>query len=855
MADPATEASLTSVINHLTSKNGDKNSWLKKISQQLDSKGASGDDPFGGFKIPKLTDIAKGLTFGLAPGLIKKSVSGMQIFMNSLNAMQVDDIGKSGAIIQLVDEYSDAMSNFADIPWMKALKGTFLLSTFSDVFIELTSELGSDENLKKIKPLSKFAKAFGEPLKLIGNALNSFGKINWITAWFGSKFLTKFVRALTDIAISFTGNKKGFESFGEILGKLNEALSKFARTFNGVQFGKLLKGSKVLERVILSLLSPAKAVSKNKQALERFGETLNSFAIPLTTFVTAFNDMKIFKMFIGVKVLGKIIEPLVVIAKAVSKNKSVFERFGETLSKVAEPLKAFGETFDKIGNSLIKASVSLLIVAGALALSAYSFKLFKDVEWPKVVAGVLALLGISTSLLILSKVSKDIIKAAAAIAIVAASLGIAALSFKLFGDTKWWDVLAGVGILAAIMGGLVAMGVLLSGPQMGLVLVAAAVMGIVSLAMIPFAMSLKLLSGVDWAGFDGIFTALAKLAAGVALLQFVIPGLIAGALALIPFALGLKILSSIDWNTFEGISESLKLLAEGVKEISFFNMIKAGYAMVPFAAGIVLLRIAVGKGKTLPTFLEKFNASTKDLNGESLISASKGILALSGALVAMAGSQVVSGVGTLIGKILRFGGDGPIEQLIKLAKHGYNLSILGMGVRDLANGLKTLAGFTSELDIFETLADKFKSLDALDPTGIKAFAEGINSLAIALTALSALDGQLSVLDQIPYDKLKSLSESIKPGAPLIQIVNGLKESEQSKETSMILQKGIRSNPPTVGAQLGKAGNIATTPMIIVNNNTGGNVTNNTSTSSNVNNNGSVNTPIITASGSGMFTNY
>jgi hypothetical protein len=266
----------------------------------------------------------------------------------------------------------------------------------------------------------------------------------------------------------------------------------------------------------------------------------------------------------------------------------------------------------------------------------------------------------------------------------------------------------------------------------------------------------------------------------------------------------------------------------------------------------MLLRIAVGKSAALPKFLETFKNSLKDLDGGSLISASKGILALSGALVAFAGSQVASGVGTLIGKILRFGSDSPIEQLIKLAKHGYNLSILGMGVRDLANGLKTLAGFTSELDIFETLGDKLKSLNALDPTGVKAFAESINSLVVALTALSALDGKLSVLDKIPFDKLKSLSESIKPGAPLIQIVNGLKESEQSKETAALLQKGIQSKPPTVGTQLGSAGSTAAAPVVIINNNNGGNVTNNSSTSSNVNNNGSVNTPIITASGSQMF---
>jgi hypothetical protein len=115
-----------------------------------------------------------------------------------------------------------------------------------------------------------------------------------------------------------------------------------------------------------------------------------------------------------------------------------------------------------------------------------------------------------------------------------------------------------------------------------------------------------------------------------------------------------------------------------------------------------------------------------------------------------------------------------------------------------------------------------------------------------------LDGKLNVLNSIPFDKLKSLSESIKPGAPLIQIVNGLKESEQSKETAVLLQKGIQSKPPTIGTQLGNAGTSAAAPVVIINNNNGGNVTNNSSTSSNVNNNGSVNTPIITASGSGMF---
>ena len=690
MADLTTAQALAQISAQLaSSKDG---GYLEKIADKLNARsGGNQNDPFAGFKIPQLTDIAKGLTFGLAPGLIKKSVAGMQIFMDSLNSMNIDDVQKSSKIIQLVDEYSDAMKNFGEIPWMKALKGTFLLQTFANRFKKIGAVLGSDQNINALIPFKRFAKAFGAPLKLIGDGLLSFAKIKWTSVFVGTIFLNKITTSLAKIGSVFVGNEQ------------------------------------------------------------------------------------------------------------------TFEKMGELMEKITEPLQAFGEAFKQIGNSLIKASVSVLIMAAALGLTAISLKQFAGVDFNAASKGVGIFTGIMVGLAALSTFKGPLMQAAASVGIAAALLGISAFSMKLFAGTDFDSAFKGVGLLAAIMGGLVAIGLLLSGPQIAFVAAAAGIMALVGVALIPFAYGLKMLSGIKWDMFDGIFTALSKLAAGAALLTLAIPGILATSVALIPFA-----------------------------------------------ASLMLLRIAVGKSAALPKFLETFKDSIKDLDGGSLISASKGILALSGALVAFAGSQVASGIGTLVGKILRFGSDSPIEQLIKLAKHGYNLSILGMGVRDLANGLKTLAGFTSELDILETLADRLKGFDSLDPTGIKAFAEGINMLVTALTALSQLDGKLNVLNSIPFDKLKSLSESIKPGAPLIQIVNGLKESEQSKETAVLLQKGIQSKPPTVGTQLGNAGSTAAAPVVIINNNNGGNVTNNSSTSSNVNNNGSVNTPIVTASGSGMF---
>jgi hypothetical protein len=713
--------------------------YLEKIADKLNAKKTGKNDPFAGFKIPQLTDIAKGLTFGLAPGLIKKSVSGMQIFMESLNAMNIEDVEKSSKIIELVSDYNYAVTNFGEIPWMKALKGTILLQTFTKRFAKIGEVLGSTENLAKLQPFRRFAKTFGEPLKLIGDSLLSFAKIKWSQVIISTMFLKKIMTSL--------------QSIGEV--------------------------------------------------------------------------------FVG--------------------NEQTFEKMGMVMEKLTEPLTAFGESFKQIGNTLVKAAVSLLIVAGALGLTAISLKQFAGVPWDDASKGLGVFTGMMIGLAGLSQLKGSLIKTAGALAGVAGVLALSAFSMKLFANTDFDAVWTGVKILGAIMGGLVAMGILLSGPQIAFVAAATGIMALVGVALIPFAYGIKLLSGIKWNMFDGIFTALAKLAAGTALLSLAIPGMLAFAIAGIPFALSMMVLSKVKWNSITASGAALTSLAEGVDKLSYFGMIKAAAGIVPFAASIAALRLAIAGNDKISKFFQTFSKSIKDLKGDSLMSASAGILALSGALVAFAGTQVVSGMGNLIGKILRFGSDSPIEQLVKLAKHGYNLSILGMGVRDLANGLKTLAGFTSTLDIFETLGDKFKGLDALDPTGVKAFAEGINMLVDALTALSQLDGALAVLDQIPYDKLKSLSESIKPGAPLIQIVNGLKESEQSKETAMLLQKGIASQPPTVGAQLGNAGTTATSPVVIINNNTGGNVTNNTSTSSNVNNNGSVNTPIITASGSMIFT--
>ena len=77
------------------------------------------------------------------------------------------------------------------------------------------------------------------------------------------------------------------------------------------------------------------------------------------------------------------------------------------------------------------------------------------------------------------------------------------------------------------------------------------------------------------------------------------------------------------------------------------------------------------------------------IDGMGLFQVAGGLLAVSGAMAAFAGASVLAGIGNFVGKLLNFGGDSPIDQVIKLGKYG-------PGVQAAATGLKELSGAMTE---------------------------------------------------------------------------------------------------------------------------------------------------------------
>lgn len=112
---------------------------------------------------------------------------------------------------------------------------------------------------------------------------------------------------------------------------------------------------------------------------------------------------------------------------------------------------------------------------------------------------------------------------------------------------------------------------------------------------------------------------------------------------------------------------------------------------------------AVGQGiKDLIDGLERMG----NISGDNLLGVAAGIVAISGAMIAFAASNVVAGLGNLVTGLLSIGQDTPIEQLIKIGE-------AGAGIEAAARGLQGLSESMSSFGNVDT--DKFeKAMDALD---------------------------------------------------------------------------------------------------------------------------------------------
>jgi hypothetical protein len=84
------------------------------------------------------------------------------------------------------------------------------------------------------------------------------------------------------------------------------------------------------------------------------------------------------------------------------------------------------------------------------------------------------------------------------------------------------------------------------------------------------------------------------------------------------------------------------------------------------------------------------------IDGDNLFKVGGGLLAVSAGLAAFGAANVVAGVGNLVSNLLSFGGDSPIDQLLKIADSGDGLMKAAEGLKAIAEAMKGLSAIDKD---------------------------------------------------------------------------------------------------------------------------------------------------------------
>jgi len=209
--------------------------------------------------------------------------------------------------------------------------------------------------------------------------------------------------------------------------------------------------------------------------------------------------------------------------------------FSKLSGAAGSGMSSFGDFLGKLGSTdAVKGASVLALLGGALALSAHGFKTFGEVSWEGMIKGTLALGGLMVLARFVGAATTEMVKGAAAIAILGAAMWVAGKGFKEFNDLNWEGIAKGVVALAAFGVAAGVMGTFLPAILLGSVAIAALGASLVvfgagaylaAKAAEVFAGALKTIGEVDGLNLIAIGGGLAAIGAGMIVFT---AGMIAG---------------------------------------------------------------------------------------------------------------------------------------------------------------------------------------------------------------------------------------------------------------------------------------------------------------------------------------
>lgn len=306
---------------------------------------------------------------------------------------------------------------------------------------------------------------------------------------------------------------------------------------------------------------------------------------------------------------------------------------------LAEGIKKFGEVSMK---DILKFGAALAVIGLAITGFMYALSMTGDPSLTQFVGAAASLLILGGAIFMLSKIkvdTKSLLKMSLAMFIVGAALIPFAYAAQMMLGVDWGSVLIGVGILALIMGGLVLIGVMLSGPQIIALLIAAAALAIVGLAllafgysMVLFAQATQMMQGMEFGwlldmGLNLILAAPMLLLGGL-MGALAAPLLLITALGVAAIAAAGILVSQVDWSSFQTMGDALMgvipaLIGFGFAGLMFINPILMLGMLMMIGTLAGLAAVMVPLAETLPAAADGLDRMADGL--ERLMSAANSL--------------------------------------------------------------------------------------------------------------------------------------------------------------------------------------------------------------------------------------
>lgn len=520
-----------------------------------------------------------------------------------------------------------------------------------------------------------------------------------------AKALGSFIGAINNIKI-IPALKASF-FLPMIVGNMVKAMKKFDE---GDFFGKIKQSS---EEVKIG----KKTISKTFDYSSNLFESMQKFTESLKTI----QDMKIVKTWVQVKLLSWFIIPSMI--KAISKFGEVkettankIEKIGESIAKFLEPLSKFMDSFKKMGIGFLALAGGILAIVGAVWL----ISLIKEEDLIKGGAAILTFLAATA---IMSKFSGSSYKTSLTLLALGAAMIPFAYGLSLLENISWEKIAATSAGLIGLIATLTIAGNFLTNPM------ALAGIAVMSLAIAAIGGSMMLL-GKAAAMFNGVDPMnLLKVAGSMLVLSLSI-------LPLVPFAPFVGILS----------------VAMAVLSLSLSKLSSVGLKLEP-----------------VNNFFNDFKSFIKEIEISRIMGLSGAIGALSLAMNAFAASGFGSSIVNAFSGIIRFfSREKSIIEQLKELNTLTNLSSIGYGVKELA--------------------------------------EGMNMLAQIQT------GAFAGFNEFPWDKIKEVSKELQDGATLqiIPVLNANSLNSQKLETTGASMNG--GGQVIINNVTNSGGNVSTTSV-------------------------------------------